>query len=37
MRLKIKNYKKKFTYIEDQDSKYCKNCGKEFIEVENFN
>ena len=35
LRNRLKNIRTKFKNIGNQDIKYCKMCGKEYIEIEN--
>ena len=37
LRERLKNYKSRYRMMGAQDLKYCKNCGKEYIELENYN
>ena len=37
MRERLKNLKTKYRRFGDKEEKMCKNCGKEYIETENFN
>ena len=37
LRMRLRNLKLKYRRFGDQEKKMCKNCGKEFVESENFN